>query len=175
MSADLSDEATRLLEADETPQTEDDLRRSIDQVLQQILAQMRMNVVFISEFTGGRRVFRHVAHSEGVNLLTEGEGDPLDESWCQKVVDGHLPQYIPDARLDPVAAPLLKGLPFPIGTHISTPLVLSSGTVYGTLCSFSLEPHRSPDPSHLVKLKLIAKMAASRIESIRKASQPKKS
>jgi GAF domain-containing protein len=166
MSTDLAAQAADIFGADTQARTEEELRSSINQVFQQILTQMRMNVVFISEFTGGRRVFRHVAQSEGVNLISEGGGDPLDVSWCQRVVDGRLPQYIPDAKLDPVAVPLLEGLPFPIGTHISTPLTLSNGEVYGTLCTFSLEPHGSPDQAYLVKLKLIAKMAASRIESL---------
>lgn len=155
-------------------QSANDLHRAIGEVLQLLLTQMSMNVVFVSEFAGGRRVFRHVVQSAGVNVIAEGEWAPLQESWCQRVVDGRLPEYIADAGLDPAAAPLLKEVPFPIATHVSTPLVLPSGEVYGTLCAFSLAPNGQPDPEHLFKLKLVARLAAQRLVHRRETTPRRK-
>lgn len=148
-------------------QTDAELDRSIGEVLRLLRERLQMDVVFVSEFVDGQRVFRRVEQTPGVKVITEGEGEPLEESWCQRVVDGRLSQYIADAKRDPAAAPLLKGLPFPIGTHISTPLVLSNGEVYGTLCCFSFEPHGKPNPEDLSKLKLTARLAAQRLEGRR--------
>ncbi|AOS79554.1 MULTISPECIES: GAF domain-containing protein [Hydrogenophaga] len=146
-------------------QSDVELDHSIGEVLRLLRERLHMDVVFVSEFVDGQRVFRRVEQSPGVNVIAEGEGAPLEESWCQRVVDRRLPQYIADAKRDPAAAPLLEGLPFPIGTHISTPLVLSNGEVYGTLCCFSFEPHGQPNPEDLSKLKLTARLAAQRLES----------
>jgi len=145
-------------------QTDTELDHCLGEVLHLLRERLQMDVVFVSEFVDGQRVFRHVEQTPGVKVIAEGEGAPLEESWCQRVVDGRLSQYIANARRDPVAAPLLKGLPFPIGTHISTPLVLSNGEVYGTLCCFSFEPHGQPNPEDLSKLKLTARLAAQRLE-----------
>lgn len=141
-----------------------ELDHSIGEVLKLLRVRMGMDVVFVSEFVEGRRVFRNVSQAPGVNLLTPGEGEPLEQSWCQRVVDGRLPQFMADARKDPVAAPLLKDLPFPIGTHISTPVVLSNGEVYGTLCCFSFEPNGQASPEDLARLKLTARLAAQRLD-----------
>jgi GAF domain-containing protein len=148
-------------------QSDAELDHSIGEVLRLLRERLQMDVVFVSEFVDGQRMFRHVEQTPGVKAIAVGEGAPLEESWCQRVVDGRLSQYIADAKRDPVAAPLLKGLPFPIGTHISTPLVLSNGEVYGTLCCFSFEPHGQPNPEDLSKLKLTARLAAQRLESRR--------
>ncbi len=148
------------------------LDHSIGEVLRLLRERMGMDVVFVSEFVDGQRVFRHVAQAPGVDLLAEGQGEPLEQSWCQRVVDGRLPQYIADARKDPAAAPLLKNLTFPIGTHISTPVVLGNGEVYGTLCCFSFEPSGRASPEDLSRLKLTARLAAQRLENRRTVRPP---
>lgn len=147
--------------------TDAELDRSIGEVLKLLRDRMGMDVVFVSEFVEGQRVFRHVEQAPGVNVIGKGQGDPLEQSWCQRVVDGRLPQYMADARKDPSAAPLLKGLPFPIGTHISTPVVLGNGQVYGTLCCFSFEPNGQSNPEDLSRLKLTARLAAQRLDNRR--------
>ena len=147
------------------------LDRSISEVLKLLRERMGMDVVFVSEFTNGQRVFRKVEQAPGVNVINEGESAPLEQSWCQLVVDGRMAEYVPDARKDPVAAPLLKDLPFPIGSHLSPPLVLSNGEVYGTLCCFSHEPNGSVGFEDLTRLKLTARLAAQRLDSKRAAQR----
>jgi len=144
--------------------------RSIGEVLKLLRERMGMDVVFVSEFVDGRRVFRQVAQAPGVEVIVPGEGAPLEQTWCQRVVDGRLPQLVADTRKDPAAAPLLKDLPFPIGTHLSTPVVLSNGEVYGTLCCFSFEPNGQVGFEDLTRLKLTARLAAQRLDSRRPAA-----
>lgn len=144
--------------------TDEALDGSIGEVLKLLRERMGMDVVFVSEFVEGQRVFRHVSQAPGVNVIAKGQGEPLEQSWCQRVVDGRLPRYMADARADPVASALLDQLPFPVGTHISTPIVLKSGEVYGTLCSFSFSPHDNPNPDDLKTLEMTAKLAALRLE-----------
>lgn len=145
---------------------------SVPEVLRLLRERMNMNmeVVFVSEFTDGQRVFRHVAVSPGHQGITVGGTDPLEESWCQRVVDGRLPQYIPDASQHPVSAALSKKLPFPIGIYISTPVVLKSGQVYGILCCFSFSPHSEPNPADLQRLQYTAQLTADRIERNRSSA-----
>jgi GAF domain-containing protein len=148
-------------------QSDAELDQSIGEVLNLLRERMGMDVVFVSEFVDGQRVFRKVSQAPGVDLLAEGQGEPLEQSWCKRVVDGRLPQYIADTRQDPAAAPLLRDLTFPIGTHISTPVVLANGEVFGTLCCFSFEPSGRASPDDLSRLKLTARLAAQRLENRR--------
>lgn len=145
-------------------QSDEMLDRSITDVLKTLRDRLNMDVVFCSEFVDGRRVFRQVATSGTRPTIEVGQSDELEQSWCQRVVDGRLPRYLADARADPVASALLDQLPFPIGTHISTPIVLKNGEIYGTLCSFSFSPHDSPNPDDLKALEMTAKLAALRLE-----------
>jgi len=145
-------------------QSDDMLDRAITDVLKTLRDRLNMDVVFCSEFVDGQRVFRQVATSGTRPTIAVGESDELEQSWCQRVVDGRLPRFMADARADPVASALLDQLPFPIGTHISTPIVLKNGEVYGTLCSFSFSPHDNPNPDDLKTLEMTAKLAALRLE-----------
>lgn len=137
---------------------------SVPEVLRLLRERMHMDVVFVSEFVDGRRVFRHVESKPENAVVAVGGSDPLEESWCQRVVDGRLPPYIPDASKAPESAPLEAQLPFRIGTHISAPIVLKDGEVYGTLCCFSFSPAENPDPNDLKRLQYTAQLAAGKID-----------
>lgn len=143
--------------------SDDMLDGAISDVLRLLRDRMLMDVVFVSEFVDGRRVVRQIA-AAGDSPIQVGMSDPLEESWCQRVVDGRLPQFIADASLDPVAALLLKKIPFPVGTHISTPVVLNNGQVYGTLCCFSFHPKDQPNPDDLTRLQMTAQLTAQRLD-----------
>lgn len=145
--------------------------QSVPEVLRLLRDKMSMDVVFVSEFTGGKRVFKHVENKSGKGVVAAGDADPLEESWCQRVVDGRLPQYIEDAGKLPAAAPLLEKLPFPIGTHISTPIVLKDGEVYGTLCAFSFAPNETTNHGDLKRLQFTAQLAAQKIDRQRVIDQ----
>ncbi len=141
---------------------------SVPEVLRLLRDKMNMDVVFVSEFHDGVREFRHVATSSlAGNVIEEGGSGPLEESWCQRVVDGRLPQYIHDASKEPRSAPLAAQSAIPIGTHISTPIVLKGGEVYGTLCAFSFTPHEHANPADLKKLQFTAQLTAQKIDKQR--------
>lgn len=145
-------------------QSDEMLDKVITDVLKTLRDRMKMDVVFCSEFVDGRRVFRQVATSKERPIVAVGASDLLEESWCHRVVDGRLPRFMADAKADPVASELLKRLPFPIGTHISTPIVLKSGEIYGTLCCFSFSPKANPNPQDLKTLEMTAKLTAMRLD-----------
>ena len=145
--------------------SDDSLDSAISDVLKTLRDRMGMDVVFCSEFVDGCRVFRQVETTGIRPTIAVGGSDLLEESWCQRVVDGRLPRFIADAREDPTACALLDQLPFSIGTHISTPIVLKSGEIYGTLCCFSFSPQDNPNPDDLKTLEMTAKLTAMRLES----------
>lgn len=147
------------------------IEASVPEVLRLLREKMQMDVVFVSEFVDGERVFRHVDSEPENAIIAAGDGNPLEESWCQRVVDGRMPPYIADASKDPASATLEKALPFRVGTHISTPIVLKDGEVYGTLCCFSFSPAENPDPNDLKRLQYTAQLAAGKIDKSRAAQK----
>ncbi|MGF6529062.1 GAF domain-containing protein [Variovorax sp. PvP013] len=140
-----------------------DIHRSVGEVLQLVRDHLQMDVVFVSRFENGRRVFRHVEQDPARPLLQVGHSDPLEMSLCQRVVDGRMPELVRDvARLPDADA--LPPLPFRIGAHLSTPLVLGNGEVYGTFCCFSLAPDETLTERDLKRLRMASEMTARLID-----------
>src|SRR5688500_5765409 len=80
---------------------------SVDQLLPRALRALRthlgMDVAFISEFREGRRVFRYVDSTRDHAAVQMGASDPLEDTYCQRVVDGRLPELINDTAELPEA------------------------------------------------------------------------
>ncbi|MFI5843459.1 EAL domain-containing protein [Catenuloplanes sp. NPDC051500] len=131
---------------------------ALQQVLQVVRRRLGMDVAFISEFVGDRRVFRWVDAEEPISGLSPGLGDPLEESYCQRVVDGRLAGIVPDTSENPVTQALDVTRALQIGNYIGTPLRLSSGEIYGTLCCFSSAPDRTLNARDLDYLNDVAEI-----------------
>jgi len=114
---------------------------AVDSLIQDMLHGLRvalnMKVGFISEFAQQRRMFRYVDADEDFRPFDVGDGDPLNKSYCSRIVDGDLPELMLDARLNPVALTIPATLSVPVVAHLSVPIRFSQGEVYGTLCCFS--------------------------------------
>ncbi len=162
--ADLEVRISELLVAT-SDEAEEALDAPVQDVLKLLRSNLQMDVVFVSEFVDGRRVFRKVDQQE--HLITVGDSDALEASWCQRVVDGRLPQFIGDgAKLQATGA--APATPFPVGTFMSVPIVLKDGQVYGTLCCFSHHVNGKVNPKDVRKLSYTAELTADRIEQSRR-------
>jgi hypothetical protein len=160
---DLNVKVSELLVA--TADSSDELiDRAVTEVLGLLRERLSMDVVFVSEFVNGQRVFRYVDARPGNRVLAAGACDPLEVSWCQRVVDGRLPQLIPKVNDLPSAVKAdLPRLPFDIGTHLSTPILLNDGRIYGTLCCFSFGINESVQERDLKNLKWVAMLVARKL------------
>ena len=150
-----------------TPEGSDALiDESVSAVLRLLREHLKMDVVFVSEFVDGRRVFRRVDASPESRVIEPGQSSPLEASFCQRVIDGRLPRLVRDVA----ALPTFGELPptdFPLGAHLSTPIVLNDGRVYGTLCCFSFAPNEQLTQRDLKKLEMSAQLTAKKINERR--------
>ena len=140
----------------------------IDDAVREVLHDLRdhlgMDVIFLSEIHDGQRTFKHVDTKPGCELIAPGGGSSLEQSFCQCVLDGRLPQLVHDAATHP-AFPQLPVTPFRVGAHLSSPIVLADGRVYGTLCCFSQAADPTLTERDLMKLGSVARVAAKRIDA----------
>lgn len=136
-----------------------------------IRRHLGMEVAFISEFTGGARVMRVVDQAEGVDIIRVGHSDPLEESYCQRVVDGRLPELIWDAREVPEAVTIPATLALPVGAHLSVPIRLADGQAYGTFCCFSTRADRTLTTRDLAIMRVFADLTAAQIDEEREAAR----
>lgn len=146
-----------------TPDDSDQLiDKAVPEVLRMVREHLKMDVVFVSEFVDGQRVFRRVDTSPTARVIEVGQSSPLEQSFCQRVIDGRLPRLVRDLAKEP-SLPELPPTDFPIGAHLSTPIVLNDGRVYGTLCCFSFAPNPELTERDLKKLELSAQLTARKI------------
>jgi hypothetical protein len=132
---------------------------SIGSLLRVVREQLKLEVVFIGEFTGGDRVFRHIASRTEDAVIKQGEGHPLDETICQRIVDGRMPCLTPDVA----SVRSAYGLPLyyeALGAHLGVPVRLADGTLYGMLCGFSFEACPHLDERDVRRLEMAAHATA---------------
>ncbi|QIL80532.1 GAF domain-containing protein [Diaphorobacter sp. HDW4A] len=144
-------------------QSDDLVDDTVRQVLQDLRENLKMDVIFLSEIREGKRMFKHVDNKPGCDLIATGGGSRLEESFCQCVLDGRLPKLVHDAETHRKSAKL-PDTPFRVGAHISAPIVLANGQIYGTLCTFSTAADPSLTQKDLQKLECVARVAAKRID-----------
>lgn len=135
----------------------------IAKVLHAIRTHLQMDVAFVSEFRHPVRIFQHV-DAAGRTPIHEGDSAPLDQGYCQKVVDGRLPQLIPDAQRLPETACLAETRAIPIGAHLSVPIRLRDGRIYGTFCCFSYLPDYTLTHRDLQTMRVFADLVAHQID-----------
>lgn len=136
-----------------------DLPDVVPTVLRMLRTRLGMDVAFVSQIANGRRVIEAVDCAPGFSPVHAGQSDPVEESWCQYVVDGRLPEQIADAK--PLIAQGQAPDPgFPIGTHLSTPVRLPGGEIYGTLCCFSRTVNADAD---IQRLRYTANLIAEKL------------
>lgn len=140
----------------------------IDTILRAVRRHLSMDVAFVAEFRASDRLFRHVS-SAGRTPVQVGDVVPLEQGFCRRVVDGRLPQLIIDAQQLPEAAALPETRAIPIGSHLSVPIRLRDGRVYGTFCCFSFRADASLTGRDLQMMKAFADVLADRIERERSA------
>lgn len=132
-----------------------------------VRTELGMNVGFVSRFSAGRRVFIAVDSSDEEPVLKVGDSDPLESSYCQRVVDGRFPGLIDDALTFPPARKLPVTEALPVRAHASSPVCLSDGSVYGTFCCFSTEAGKAFDQKDLSMLSVFAQFTGKQIERAR--------
>ncbi|MEO7910045.1 MAG: EAL domain-containing protein [Roseiflexaceae bacterium] len=141
---------------------------SIDEILQDALRTIRdhlgIEVAFVSEFLEGRRFFRYVDATVENPPISVGDSDPLDQSYCQSVVDGQLPQLIHDATRIPLALAMPATTALPVGAHISVPIYFSDGRIYGTFCCFKAAPDQTLIERDLAMMQIFAAFTGKQLE-----------
>ena len=112
------------------------------QLLSDVREALDMDVAFVSQFEADQLVFRALEGDAESFGWQQGESFPLDESYCKRVLEGRIPDVVPDAKGEDATKNLRVTSEADMGSYCAVALVLSDGRLYGTLCCVS----HAPDP-----------------------------
>jgi EAL domain-containing protein (putative c-di-GMP-specific phosphodiesterase class I) len=132
----------------------DDVRR----LLRLVRTQLGMELAWLSEFDGTSQVFRYVDAAEGVVAPVPGTRLRMSGSYCARVLDGRIPQLIPDARTDPATALVESTWDLQIGSYVGAPLLAPDGSAVGMLCTTSTTAMPRLGQRDLDSLRLVAEV-----------------
>lgn len=138
---------------------------SIDRALDAVRRHLGMEIAFISEFKGDERVFNHVSTASPDAPIKVGQHLSLDRGYCKKVIDGEIPQLIPDTRALASLSLIPETHSLPIGAHMSVPIIMADGSVYGTFCCLSHHANPTLNDRDLRVLKAVAELVSMQIEA----------
>ena len=137
---------------------------SLPRILSALRKHLGMDVAFVSEIVEGRRYFRHVDAADGETSVQTEFSDLAEDSYCLRVIDGRLPELMVDACLNVEALTLAATRILPVGAHMSVPIRLAGGHVYGTFCCFSHAPNASLTDRDLSVMRVFAEMVAEHVQ-----------
>lgn len=138
---------------------------SIDKTLETIRAHLGMEVAYLSEFIGDESVFRAVNAPGLEDLIKVDDRHSLDDVYCRHILEGRLPELIPDTADEPVAAAMPITAAVPIGSHMSLPIRKRDGTPYGMFCCLSSKPNKTLTQRDLETMRIFADLAADHVNS----------
>ncbi|MES2325649.1 MAG: EAL domain-containing protein [Pseudomonadota bacterium] len=117
---------------------------TVDQLIQAAVDLARialdMDVGFATEVRNGVRIFRHVSAEPEFCPILVGQSHPVEQSYCQRIIDGSIPALVQDSHQVPELAALAATGALDIRAHVGVPVYFSDGKVFGTFCCYSRNP-----------------------------------
>lgn len=144
----------------------DQSHRLLRDVLSVMRAHLGMEVAFVSRVEGGRRTFEHVDADQWFCPIAPGDSDRLEDTYCQRVLDGRIPGLIIDASKEPGVQDIEATWTLPIGSHLSVPVQTPDGDTYGTLCCFSRRVEPDLHERDLNSVRMFAAIVSKHLEPI---------
>jgi EAL domain-containing protein (putative c-di-GMP-specific phosphodiesterase class I) len=139
-----------------------DEEQKVAELLRTAKDALGLSLTFMSRMDG--RVQHLEVVESSIPLFRDGQTQPQDTSLCQAILDGKLPNVIPNVAKLP-AAKRLPAARFPrIRSFVSVPIRLSDGTLHGTFCAAGFAADKDLGGRDRALMEVLARAAATIIE-----------
>jgi EAL domain-containing protein (putative c-di-GMP-specific phosphodiesterase class I) len=136
---------------------------TLERAVRAMRTHLGLDVAYASEFVGETMVLREVDAPGLEQVAHKGASFPLEAVYCRDILAGRLPELIPDTAAEPIALAKPITAALPIGAHLSVPIRLPDGTVYGMFCCLGFRPNPSLNGRDLQMMKAFAELAAHEV------------
>lgn len=137
---------------------------SVPDMVRILRKHLGMDVAFVAELRQDLREIRLVDTDERDCPVQPGTCTPIEETYCRLVIDGTLPELMPDITAFPAATALPITAQLGIASYLSAPIRLADGSIYGTLCCYSHAPDATLGARDLAMIRACAEMTAIQVE-----------
>jgi len=146
---------------------------AIDRALTAVRTHLGMEVAYLSKFDGDSSLFRNVDAPGLEGMIKAGDRMPRDQMYCRHILDGRLPNLIPDTSEEPFTQAFAITSEVPVRAHASVPIMLPNGETYGMFCCLSAQPNTSLNDRDLDVMRAIAEIATHQVIEELMAEQAK--
>lgn len=136
----------------------------VDQILNRVREELDMDVAYLTEFGPDAQTIRRISQDRPGVAIEEGLEVLLNDSYCQRVVDGRFPSVIPDTREVPETRALRVTDEARIGAYVGVPVHFSDGRLYGTLCCASTNEQPSLAERDIAFMHVLSRMIGDIVE-----------
>lgn len=130
-----------------------------------VRSHLDMEAAYLSEFVGDDLVFRAVNAPGFEDMIEVGGAMPLDDVYCRHILNGNLPELIPDTKDIPLTQGIEITHSLPIRSHVSIPVKRSNGDIYGMFCCLSRQPRQSLNRRDLEVMRAFASLSADQVNA----------
>ena len=138
-------------------------REVIESCLRVARERLRMEIAWLAEFAGDRKVFRVVEGETDEWGLHDDDWIPLSDSYCRRMFEAEIPNAIPDTAVQPPLPTLDVTQRLGIGSYIGVPLVLPHGELRGAFCCARHTPNEALDDRDVRFMQVLARLVADEL------------
>ena len=142
----------------------DDPAETIESALNAAREGLEMEIAYLAEFTDDEQIFHSLTGDLASFDLREGEVIPLEDTYCQRMCLGTVPNVVNDVQRDEHLGGLALTQRGNVGTYVGVPLRFSDGRLYGTFCCLSHAPDAAIGEREVRLMRVLAKIIAGELE-----------
>jgi GAF domain-containing protein len=111
-----------------------DLDHRLDALIHLTRDLLDADVALLTEIRDGREITRRAAGEWGAITSLQGTSLPLDETFCQRMLDGRIGNYVCDVESDDRVSDLAMARQLGVRAWIGVPIRLSDVRLYVLCC-----------------------------------------
>ena len=136
----------------------------VEQALTAARERLRMDAAYITTMDPQQQTIDVLVGDTSSLPVSEGMVVPIDQTYCRHMLNGDMPNVVPDTRAEPAVRDLSATRT--IGAYVGVPVMLADGRLHGTLCCVSNTPQHGLGDEELRFMEVLAGIIASRVAAV---------
>jgi GAF domain-containing protein len=125
---------------------------------------LHMDAAHLGTFISDYQEIREVSGDAERFGLAPGIQVPIQDTFCRRMVEGRIPQVVPDVADEPELAQVPAARDGVIGAYVGVPVTASDGTVFGSFCCLSEAADPSLQDRDITFLRLLGRLVGDRLQ-----------